>query len=105
MPLMSIKVKSNSMAQFNLQSILRENIKNLIPYSSARSEFEGTASEFLDANENAFGSPLPTPYNRYPDPVQLKLKDKISKIKGVPPQNMFIGNGRDRKRTRLNSSH
>jgi len=83
------------MAPFNLQSILRENIKKLVPYSSARSEFKGGASVFLDANENAYGSPLPKPYNRYPDPVQLQLKDKISKIKGVPPQNMFIGNGSD----------
>src|SRR5690606_38147973 len=83
------------MAPFNLQSILRENIKKLVPYSSARSEFKGGASVFLDANENAYGSPLTKSYNRYPDPVQLQLKDKISKIKGVPPQNMFIGNGSD----------
>ncbi|AFD06041.1 histidinol-phosphate transaminase [Solitalea canadensis] len=79
----------------DINSLLRENIKNLTPYSSARDEFQGEASVFLDANENSFGSPLDTAYNRYPDPLQWKLKEKISTIKGVPPQNIFIGNGSD----------
>jgi histidinol-phosphate aminotransferase len=83
------------MSKFNLQSILRENVKNLIPYSSARSDFKGTASISLDANENSFGSPLSDTYNRYPDPLQLTLKDRISKVKGVPTKNMFLGNGSD----------
>jgi len=80
---------------FDLNKILRENIKNLVPYSSARDEFKGEASIFLDANENAYGSPLEKNYNRYPDPFQLKLKEKISKIKGVPVKNIFLGNGSD----------
>lgn len=83
------------MSTFKLESILRDNIKTLIPYSSARDDFKGTASILLDANENSFGSPLPDSYNRYPDPLQVALKDKISKIKGVPSKNMFLGNGSD----------
>lgn len=80
---------------FNLQNILRENIKNLVPYSSARDEFKGEASVYLDANENSFGSPLDTDYNRYPDPMQFKVKKRLSEIKGVPPRNIFLGNGSD----------
>ncbi|MGI4020277.1 MAG: histidinol-phosphate transaminase [Janthinobacterium lividum] len=80
---------------FNLQNLLRENIKNLTPYSSARDEFQGEASIYLDANENAYGSPLETNYNRYPDPLQFKVKTKITAIKGVPPRNIFLGNGSD----------
>ena len=80
---------------FNLQNILRNNIKNLIPYSSARDEFKGEASVYLDANENSFGSPLDVNYNRYPDPIQLKVKQRLSEIKGVPPGNIFLGNGSD----------
>lgn len=83
------------MSKFNLQSILRENVKNLIPYSSARDEFKGSASILLDANENSFGTPLSNAYNRYPDPLQLSLKERISKVKGVPAKNMFLGNGSD----------
>ncbi|UKJ05761.1 histidinol-phosphate transaminase [Solitalea lacus] len=83
------------MTTIDINSLLRENIKKLTPYSSARDEFSGEASIYLDANENSFGSPLPTAYNRYPDPLQWKLKEKISTIKGVPPQNIFIGNGSD----------
>ncbi len=80
---------------FNLENILRPNIKNLVPYSSARDEFKGKEGIFLDANENSFGSPAKKNYNRYPDPLQLDLKEKISKIKGVPVQNIFLGNGSD----------
>ena len=87
------KIKNYTM--FNLQNILRTNIKNLIPYSSARDEFKGEASVYLDANENSFGSPLDTNYNRYPDPLQVKVKQRLSEIKGVPPRNIFIGNGSD----------
>lgn len=78
-----------------IQELARENIRNMSPYSSARDEFKGEASIFLDANENSFGSPIATAYNRYPDPMQWKLKDKITKIKGVPPEHIFIGNGSD----------
>jgi histidinol-phosphate aminotransferase len=80
---------------FNINQILRENIKNLTPYSSARDEFKGEASVFLDANENAFGSPLAEQYNRYPDPMQYQVKKRLSEIKGVPPRNIFLGNGSD----------
>lgn len=78
-----------------IKDLQRENIKNLKPYSTARDEFKGQASVFLDANENSFGSPLPANYNRYPDPLQIDVKDAISKIKGVPIENTFLGNGSD----------
>ena len=81
--------------EFNLDTLVRENIKKMTPYSSARHEFSGAATVFLDANENAFGSPLPVNYNRYPDPLQMPLKEKISQIKGVPASNIFLGNGSD----------
>jgi len=80
---------------FDIDKLVRENIKKLVPYSSARDEFMGQADIYLDANENSLGSPLPKNYNRYPDPHQWKLKYRISEIKGVPPQNIFIGNGSD----------
>lgn len=80
---------------FQLQTLLRPNIEKLIPYSSARDEFQGEARIYLDANENSIGSPLMKWYNRYPDPYQQKLKQKISQVKGVPPENIFIGNGSD----------
>ena len=83
------------MKNFNLDSLVRENIKNLQPYSSARTEYTGDAAIFLDANENSYGSPLDVNYNRYPDPLQWQLKQELSKIKGIPPQNIFIGNGSD----------
>jgi histidinol-phosphate aminotransferase len=74
---------------FDLQKILRKNIRGLQPYSSARSEYTGTGI-FLDANENPFGK-----LNRYPDPGQFSLKQRISEIKLVPAENIFIGNGSD----------
>ena len=80
---------------FDLNNLLRENIKKLVPYSSARDEFKGEAEVFLDANENSFGSPLTKWYNRYPDPLQKKVKEKLSGIKGVPVENIFLGNGSD----------
>jgi histidinol-phosphate aminotransferase len=88
---------------FDLQSLVRENIKSLKPYSSARHEFKGEASVFLDANENSYGSPVQLPlhdgqaanFNRYPDPLQWQLKFAIAQIKGVPAENIFIGNGSD----------
>ena len=83
---------------FNLQKLVRENIRNLKPYSSARHEFTGKASVFLDANENAYGSPLDVAeqqYNRYPDPLQWQLKFQLARIKGVPAENISIGNGSD----------
>jgi histidinol-phosphate aminotransferase len=80
---------------FDLDKLIRENIKKLKPYSSARSEFSGLANVFLDANENAFGSPLMKWYNRYPDPLQWEVKKKISTIKNIAPENILLGNGSD----------
>ncbi len=81
--------------EFILDSLVRENIKRMTAYSSARHEFTGKASIFLDANENSFGSPLSDNFNRYPDPLQMEVKEKLSNIKGVPSQNIFLGNGSD----------
>lgn len=80
---------------FDLNTIVRRNIRDLKPYSSARDEFKGEASIFLDANENSLGSPLTKWYNRYPDPLQLKVKEKISFIKQIPVDHIFLGNGSD----------
>lgn len=80
---------------FNPDNLVRNNIRNLKPYSSARDEFKGEANIFLDANENSLGSPLLKWYNRYPDPMQWKIKDKLSVIKQVPVDQIFLGNGSD----------
>lgn len=74
-----------------LNSLLRENILRLRPYSSARSEFKGAARVFLDANENPFDNGL----NRYPDPLQWELKTRIAALKGVQAAQVFLGNGSD----------
>jgi histidinol-phosphate aminotransferase len=76
---------------FNITSLVRKNIIALKPYSSARDEFQGEADVYLDANEN----PYPSPYNRYPDPLQRKLKEKVAELKGVDPPHIFFGNGSD----------
>jgi histidinol-phosphate aminotransferase len=75
----------------NINYLLRKNIKNLKPYSSARDEYSGDAMVFLDANENPFNEP----YNRYPDPMQKELKQKISGLKSIPANQIFLGNGSD----------
>ncbi len=80
---------------FDLNRIARRNIRDLKPYSSARSEFSGSAQIFLDANENAHGSPAGEGLNRYPDPLQRKLKRAIGELKGVAPSRIFLGNGSD----------
>lgn len=80
---------------FNLDNLIRANIKTLKPYSSARDEFSGEAKVFLDANENSLGSPLIKWYNRYPDPHQQAVKQQLSKIKGIAPEHIFLGNGSD----------
>ncbi|HHP7241965.1 MAG TPA: histidinol-phosphate transaminase [Cyclobacteriaceae bacterium] len=82
------------MKQINIDELARPHLRSLIPYSSARSEYEGPAEIFLDANENALGSVVGT-YNRYPDPYQKKIKKKLSDIKSVLPNQIFIGNGSD----------
>lgn len=76
---------------FDLMKIVRPNIWRLKPYSCARDEFKGEASVYLDANENPYNSP----FNRYPDPLQLKLKKEIKKVKGISEKNIFLGNGSD----------
>ena len=81
--------------RFNAEDLVRENIKKLVPYSSARDEFHGIARVFIDANENSFGSPLTKWYNRYPDPHQQAVKEKLSQIKGIETQHIFLGNGSD----------
>lgn len=83
------------MSSFNINNLVKENIKNLAPYSSARDEFSGEANIFLDANENSLGSPLSENYTRYPDPHQRALKEKLAVIKNVAPENIFLGNGSD----------
>ncbi|MFK7907654.1 MAG: histidinol-phosphate transaminase [Chitinophagales bacterium] len=76
---------------FDINSLIRKNIHELVPYSSAREEFSGEANIWLDANENPFDTDL----NRYPDPYQSKLKKAIAKIKGVETNQIFVGNGSD----------
>ena len=76
----------------SLRQLCRPNIWSLSPYSSARNEYSGhTAHVFLDANENPYNAPL----NRYPDPLQQEVKNKLEKIKGIPASNIFLGNGSD----------
>lgn len=80
---------------FNLETLVRPNIRSLKPYSSARDEFKGEANVFLDANENSIGSPLLKWYNRYPDPMQWAIKEKVAAIKKVTKEQIFLGNGSD----------
>jgi histidinol-phosphate aminotransferase len=75
----------------DINSLVRRNVLAMKPYSSARDEFHGEAEVFLDANEN----PYPSPFNRYPDPLQWKVKEKLAAIKGVDPKQIFLGNGSD----------
>ncbi len=77
--------------KFSLNDIVRKNILGLQPYSSARDEYTGEASVFLDANENPFNAP----YNRYPDPRQQVLKNRIGELKKIPSGQIFLGNGSD----------
>lgn len=75
---------------FDLDSLVRPNVRKLIPYSCARDDFQGREGIFLDANENPYGT-----LNRYPDPYQHELKAAIGKIKDVPVEKIFLGNGSD----------
>jgi histidinol-phosphate aminotransferase len=80
--------------KFNINSLIRENIKSLKPYSSARDEYIDTSTAemiFLDANENPFENGV----NRYPDPQQNKVKDRLSEIKNIDKKNILLGNGSD----------
>lgn len=71
--------------------LVRDNIRRLVPYASARDEYTGVASVYMDANENPYNAP----FNRYPDPRQRELKDRIASIKGKDPACLFLGNGSD----------
>ncbi|NQU55479.1 MAG: histidinol-phosphate transaminase [Bacteroidetes bacterium] len=75
----------------DINKLLRKNIQTLKPYSSARDEYTGEAMVFLDANENPFNQP----YNRYPDPLQREVKEKISSLKNIATEQIFLGNGSD----------
>jgi histidinol-phosphate aminotransferase len=80
---------------FNLSQLLRPHIANLAPYSSARDEYSGKEGIFLDANENPIGSVTKQNFNRYPDPYQWAIKEKLAPIKQVRPTQIFLGNGSD----------
>ncbi|BAX78603.1 histidinol-phosphate transaminase [Labilibaculum antarcticum] len=84
---MGSKIKSS----IDLNKLVRENVKKLVPYSSARDEFTGKGSVFLDANENPYENGV----NRYPDPLQRALKVRLGDLKDVNPENMILGNGSD----------
>ncbi|MBT1685096.1 histidinol-phosphate transaminase [Dawidia soli] len=75
----------------DINSLVRKNILTMKPYSSARDEFKGEADIYLDANEN----PYPSPYNRYPDPLQRRVKEELAAVREVRPEQIFLGNGSD----------
>ena len=81
--------------KFDIHSVVRPHILNLAPYSSARDEYTGKEGVFLDANENPIGSATPENWNRYPDPYQFAIKEKLAPIKGCRPTQIFLGNGSD----------
>lgn len=80
---------------FELQKLLRPHILNIKPYSSARDEYSGKIGVFLDANENPYGSLTGDDFNRYPDPYQADIKQKLAPIKGMKAEQIFLGNGSD----------
>lgn len=77
------------------EALLRPHLLTLTPYSSARDEYTGTEGIFLDANENPLGSTTDVPVNRYPDPYQWAVKQRLAPLKGVRPVQIFLGNGSD----------
>ena len=81
------------MKEFNLNKLLRENIKTIKPYSSARDEYKEVSKDmvFIDANENPFNNGV----NRYPDPQQTSVKEKLAQLKGIPANQILLGNGSD----------
>lgn len=82
--------------EINLENLMRPNIRKLIPYASARSEFTGKADIFLDANENAFASVGTSEnYTRYPDPLQKAIKQELASLENTKPEQIFLGNGSD----------
>ncbi|WP_103327681.1 histidinol-phosphate transaminase [Bacteroidetes bacterium endosymbiont of Geopemphigus sp.] len=89
------KRKKKSIRNFNIERLVRKNIRALKSYSSAREEFTAVGSIHLDANENSYGGPLEYNYHRYPDPLQKELKKKISTLKELSLKQIFLGNGSD----------
>ena len=81
--------------KFDIKKVVRPNIEILKAYSSAKDEYTGEANVLLDANENSLGSPLTKWYNRYPDPYQKKVKEKLAFIKQIKSEQIFLGNGSD----------
>ena len=79
----------------NFENFILPHIWNLKPYSSARDEFKGKEGVFLDANENPVGSGVPENWNRYPDPLQLAIKEQLATIKSCSTDQIFLGNGSD----------
>ena len=79
----------------DIKFLLRKNLQNFKAYSSARDEYTANVGVFLDANENSLGSVTEEKFNRYPDPFQHELKSRISEIKGIKPEQIFLGNGSD----------
>src|SRR6056297_3864295 len=77
----------------NIENLLRDNIKTIKAYSSARDEYQDASADmvFIDANEN----PFQTNVNRYPDPQQTKVKEHLSDIKGISASQILLGNGSD----------
>lgn len=82
---------TKSQSFLDINSLVRKNIRTMKPYSSARDEFKGEADIYLDANEN----PYPSPYHRYPDPLQWRVKEKLAELKEVRVEQIFLGNGSD----------
>jgi histidinol-phosphate aminotransferase len=83
------------MEAIDIQQLLRPHLRNFKPYASARTEYTGTDAIFLDANENPIGSASGEAYNRYPNPLQTKVKQKVAAIRNVVKEQVFIGNGSD----------
>lgn len=80
---------------FDIEKLLRPHILGIKPYSSARDEYSGQEGVFLDANENPYSAPTGESFNRYPDPYQNAIKEKLAPIKGVWKSQIFLGNGSD----------
>jgi len=81
--------------QQEVEDLIRPVLRRMQPYSSARDEFEGMAPVMLDANENSLGSVGPADFRRYPDPHQRAIKEQLARLKGVDPEQIFLGNGSD----------
>lgn len=83
------------MKKINIDNIVNTHVKKMSAYSSARAEYKGKNAIFLDANENSIGSVTKTIHNRYPDPLQIKVKEELAKLESVTIEQIFLGNGSD----------